>query len=105
MIINVNKNYRIATGKDQFILQTWVEDSQKDGKARKGDGWRNIAYVSKVHEIWDCLYHRQIIALEGEYPFEALSLLHNALAKITSDIERAIKEAECPHPNTSTTES
>jgi hypothetical protein len=88
VIINVNDSYRITTDAHQFVLQFRAEP--KEGTERKGDGWRGVAYASNIHELWDVLFHKQVLAIEGEYPFEALTTLTTALDSIQADIKAAM---------------
>ncbi len=83
MIITINENWRIASDPLQWIIQ------KRYGK--DGNSWRNVAYVTNLASALVTLGERQIFAMEGVYPSEALKPLCHALTTFRGDISRALE--------------
>lgn len=66
MIINVNDEYRIRTDPYQYILEH--RPPENPDKPRKSDGWRPVAYIKNLGELFGVLMHRQIHAADVEVP-------------------------------------
>ena len=88
LIITINDRYRIRTDSHQFILESRAEP--KEGVERKSDGWAPVAYLGRLNEVFDVLWRREIFAMEGEYPPEALGLLADSLDRLHADVNRAL---------------
>jgi len=93
MIININHDYRIRTDPAQFILEHRAQP-KPGAEPRKGDGWTPVAFLGRLNEVFDVLWRREIFAMEGEYPPEALDLLMDSFERLHADVNRAMADME-----------
>lgn len=89
-IININEKFRLITDPLQWIIQEMPEATEKRTKAPQ---WKNVGYFTSLDSALQCLAHRQINAIEGEYNAEALAPLCAALDAITAGAMKAREAA------------
>ena len=58
MIIDIDEQHRIRTDPYQWILEH--RPPENPDKPRKTDGWKPVAYVKTLGELFNALMHRQI---------------------------------------------